>query len=168
MKFYVMERPGISRESVLSYQPAEYAFDVEPKPLAAWTTILINDLNLEINEAGKIVSVWGLCPHTSWSERSLSLPNARYGDIGVESDVPFDKGVSVRLTSQGVYLPAFVDWNTGCVKIEGTHRPVVAATIIPGVTIELGQGGELASVWLAPQNGLARSAGQRALSRTTS
>ena len=74
--------------SVLVYRPEEYSFDMEPAPSRSFTSVLVDDLNLEIDEAGKVISVWGMCPHTRWVETTLARPEAERGDIVFVLDAP--------------------------------------------------------------------------------
>jgi hypothetical protein len=41
----------------LLYRPEEYSFDVSPVPEGGIWSVLFDDLNLELNGAGKVISV---------------------------------------------------------------------------------------------------------------
>lgn len=62
---------GIPNTSLV-YRPEEYSFDVSPVPEGGICSVLFDDLNLELNSAGKVISVWGLCPHTRWKRAVLT------------------------------------------------------------------------------------------------
>jgi hypothetical protein len=81
----------------LVYRPEEYSFDVSPVPEGGISSVLFDDLNLELNNAGKVISVWGLCPHTRWKRAVLSPPQSSFGEIVFVSDSPPVAGISVRL-----------------------------------------------------------------------
>jgi hypothetical protein len=55
----------------LVYWQDEYSFDVEPGAGVGFTSLLLNDLNLEMDEEARIVSVWGYCPCGHWKPRNL-------------------------------------------------------------------------------------------------
>jgi hypothetical protein len=145
--------------SSLVYRPEEFSFDVTPAPVSGFTSVLLDDLNLEVDETGKVVSVWGLCPHTRWSDAALAPPQAAYGELFVLTDMPLQRAVSLRLTPERQYLPTFVDRSRGWVKIQGAPKPKLAVMIIPGVIFEIGYQGEFCALWLHPQSGI--KGGQR-------
>lgn len=98
--------------SMLVYRPVEYSFDMEPTPVKNFTSILVDDLNMEVDETGRVISIWGLCSHTRWTKAPLTPPSARTGALLVVSDRPLLRGVSVRLNHLK-YLPTYVDWGSG-------------------------------------------------------
>ncbi len=61
MKFIIQE-PQEDQNFSLVYRDEDYSFDREPHDGTGFTSIMINDLQLEIDEEGKIIYVWGLCP----------------------------------------------------------------------------------------------------------
>jgi len=139
--------------SILVYRPQEYSFDVEPSPEGSFTSVLLDDLNLEVDEAGKVISVWGLCPHTRWSPANLCAPEAVSGELFVVPDGPLMPGISVRLT-RGSYLPVQVDKATGWVCIGSRESSAAAVTVFPGVIFELSEQGQITALWLKPHRGL--------------
>jgi hypothetical protein len=67
MKFLIQE-PQEDQNFSLVYRPEDYSFDVEPHDGTGFTSIMINDLQLEIDDEGKIIYVWGLCPLIQYKE----------------------------------------------------------------------------------------------------
>jgi hypothetical protein len=59
MRFRVDYSTEASTNRVLVYRPEEFSFDMEPPPTGAFTSVLVDDLNLEIDADGKVLSVWG-------------------------------------------------------------------------------------------------------------
>ena len=43
----------------LVYRRNEYSFDMEPPPNRNFTSVLVDDLNIELDDTGRVVSVWG-------------------------------------------------------------------------------------------------------------
>jgi putative transposase len=140
--------------SYLVYRPEEFSFDVTPAPLSGFTSILLDDLNLEVDETGKVISIWGLCPHTRWNDAPLAPPEAVCGQLFVLTDTPLERAISIRLTPERKYLPTFVDRSRGWVKVQGAANPKSAVMIIPGVIFEIGNRGEFCSLWLHPKSGI--------------
>src|SRR6185312_3647868 len=103
-----------------------------------FTSILINDLNLEVDEAGRVIAVWGLCPHTRWTETRLIAPPTETGVLFAISDRPLLPGVSVRLDT-AKYLPTYVDRSTGWVRVKGEPASAASVMVFPGVIIDIGR-----------------------------
>jgi hypothetical protein len=133
--------------SVLLYRPEEYSFDTEPAPSGAFTSVLVDDLNLEIDEGGRIVSIWGMCPHTRWISAPLVPPTAQPGDVYFVADGPISKGVSIPL-NHGAYLPVQADRKSGWVRIQGEGAPDFSVEPLGGVIFEITGEGQLCSLWL--------------------
>jgi hypothetical protein len=135
--------------SVLVYRPEDYSFDVEPAPSRAFTSILIADLSLEIDSAGRMISVWGTCPHTGWRESTLAPPEAQFGNTFVIPDSPLTRGVSVRLTDD-LQMPVFVDKASGWVCIRGKRTSTAAVKPLANVILEIDDEGYFSALWLRP------------------
>jgi hypothetical protein len=144
--------------SMLVYRPAEYSFDMEPAPAKNFTSILIDDLNMEVDETGKVISIWGLCPHTRWTEATLIPLLSKTGVLLVVSDRPLLRGVSVRL-NRVKYLPTYVDRDSGWVRIKAEPPPTASVMVFPGVIVEIGDQGQFSSLWLQPRRGINRRKG---------
>jgi len=152
-RFEIAHGVGLIPNSVLVYRPEEYSFDLEPGPTKRFTSILINDLNLEVDEAGRVIAVWGLCPHTRWTETRLIAPPTETGVLFAISDRPLLPGVSVRLDT-AKYLPTYVDRSTGWVRVKGEPASAASVMVFPGVIIDIGREGQFSSIWLHPRQGI--------------
>lgn len=138
-----------SNERSLVYRHDEYSFDTLPSDSGGFTSALLDDLNIELEASGRVVAVWGLCPHTRWEACSHVAPEAQPGSLSFICDRPLQGGVSVRLNQAG-YLPVRFDEATGWIQVKGAQSASVAVAIFPGVIFELTDQGEVASLWLRP------------------
>lgn len=135
----------------LIYRPDEYSFDTKPAPAVTHTSILVNDLNLELDPSGKVVSIWGLCPHTGWQAKTLMPPvEAQPGSVLVLSNRDLCTGVSVRLNPAKRFT-TYVDSASGWIQVQGESAAADSVIIIPGVILELDRQGGLSSLWLKPE-----------------
>jgi hypothetical protein len=159
MRFRIALGKAVATNSSLVYRPEEFSFDVTQAPTSGFTSVLLDDLNLEVEVTGKVFSVWGLCPHTRWNDALLAPPEAAYGELYVLTDTPLQRAISLRLTPERTYLPTFVDRSRGWVKVQGTPNPKSAVMIIPGVIFEIGNQGEFCALWLHPQSGIKQAEG---------
>lgn len=134
----------------LVYRRNEYSFDMEPPPNRNFTSVLVDDLNIELDDTGRVVSVCGVCPYTRWKDATLRPPSAKVGAVSVNSDAPLARGVSVQV-NQNKYLPTFFDRCSGWIKIEAKKEPALAIRVFSGVIFEMDEHGELCSLWLKPR-----------------
>ncbi len=157
MHFRIDRTTSRTPNSILVYRPEEYSFDVEPSPGRSFTSVLIDDLNLEVDDAGRVISVWGMCPHTRWQSATLTAPEASFGELFVVPDAPLSRGISVRLNREK-YLPVQVDSASGWVRVGGQATPAASVKLLPGVIFELTADGQVSALWLRPQEGIAAGA----------
>jgi hypothetical protein len=132
MHFKAVFPIGQISNGTLVYRPSEYSFDVVPRP-NNFTSVLINDLNLELDEQGRVVSIWGLCPYTTWKTATLNPPNAEFGDVFILLGAPLERGISLR--SNRDRWPIFVDKVSGWVRVDGGCSRVRAVKVMIGVIL---------------------------------
>lgn len=145
MHFRVEAAAGVG--SSLVYRPSDYAFDVEPKPEGGEASLLVNDLQLEIDDEGRVLYVWGFCPHTSWSPASVKPPPARRATLTAEIPDDLAPGTSMRISKER--WPVHVDQQTGWVRV-GTCDEGDVVEFVPGVRACLSEG-NLVCLWLRPR-----------------
>ena len=149
MRFKITPLRHAISNSVLVYRPAEYSFDVAPPLIGGRASILVNDLSLELDDIGHVVSVWGICPHPTWKTVSLEPPSADFGEILVIMDDPIMKGTSIRLNEQERW-PVFADSSSGWVRVTGSGNPASAVKICTGIIFEVDRENHLCAIWLKP------------------
>lgn len=149
MHFRVAQHNNLVPNCALIYRPEDYAFDVIPTPEGGFASALFNDLNVEMNAEGRVISIWGLCPHTRWKEAVLTPPAARFGEVIFVPDGPLNRGVSVQLGGNE-NRSVFVDRTSGWVNVTGTGDPESSVKILPGVIFDIDDRGNLCSIWLRP------------------
>lgn len=150
MKFRTVSRTDVVPNIILVYRADEFSFDTEPAPVAGFTSILVNDLNLEVDGSGRIISVWGVCPYTRWKPASLAPPAADPGEAFVISETPLGRGISMRINPQNRW-DTFADPTSGWVCIRTGAACDSATRILPGIILETSQGGEFCAIWLKPE-----------------
>lgn len=133
----------------LVYRPADHAFDVEPKPHGGGASLLVNDVQMEVDEDGRVLYVWGLCPQTSWNEQAIEPPQARKAMLIAELPDDFAPGMSMRLTKQP--WPVAVDRKSRWIHIGAGLESDIAVEFAPGMIAALLRG-ELVGLWLRPRD----------------
>jgi hypothetical protein len=132
----------------LVYRRAEYSLDVEPKPTGGVASLLVNDIQIEVDEDGRLIFVWGLCPQESWTPATIEPPDAPVGLLRY-SGLPVTPGVSKRLNAGkrwAVHHDSSNEWL--CVGDQSSVGERV--TFAPGAVATLSNG-ELTALWLRPE-----------------
>lgn len=80
----------------LVYRQDECSFDTEPRLEKGVASLLLNDIQLELDESRQVLYVWGLCPETSWAEMGNEAPPAQPGVLRVVGTA-VTPGVSKRI-----------------------------------------------------------------------
>jgi hypothetical protein len=79
----------------LVYWSDERQIDVEPRYGGGAASLMVNDVQIEVNEDGLWLYLWGYCPRESWAPAALTSPPAEAGRIRFWGEVI--PGVSERL-----------------------------------------------------------------------
>jgi hypothetical protein len=67
----------------LVYRRSERGLDVEPRPNGGISSLQINEVQIEVDEDGRLLYVWGYCPHESWDPAALAPPGSNTGTLAV-------------------------------------------------------------------------------------
>jgi hypothetical protein len=132
----------------LVYRRSEHSLDVEPRPEQGLASLLINDVQLEIDEDGRLTYVWGLCSHESWVPATLDPPSAKVGRLQFVNGT-VTPGVSKRLNG-GERWPVSFDPSSGWLCIGSTSVQAEAVAFAPGAIAVLTED-EVAALWLHPE-----------------
>ena len=147
MHFDIGRDTGTLARKSLFYDTGDFAFYVSPVA-DNFSSVLVNDINLEIDPNGVVISIWGLCPYMNWIDAVLGSPQAGAGEVRFVGDSPITRGVSIRLNRER--WPTYVDRSNGWIYIAGTAKPTQVVAIMTGVIIELDEQRNLCGIWLKP------------------
>lgn len=150
LHFKVSPNATFDKERALVYRSNENSFDTLPSRDTGITSVLLDDLNLEIDGSDRVIGVWGLCPIGRWKEMRLTPPTAHPGELLLVANPPLLAGVSVSLNKER-YLPVYADYDSGWVQIKDVFVPFESVQIYPGVIVELSNDGQICSLWLRPE-----------------
>ena len=148
MRFRIGSRPGRLNDGVLVYRSSDLAFDIEPSQ-GDFTSVVVNELSLEVDEWGKLIGIWGYCPHAAWAKSRVTPPRAELLEVFAVSDEPFSRGVSQSVNPDWRW-PVFVDQQSGWVSLDSGRSAIDAAEVLPGVILSLDDDQRLAVVYLKP------------------
>lgn len=133
----------------LFYRDSEQSFDVEPHPTQGVASLLVNDIQIEIDEDGYLLYVWGLCPRKSWKTTSLIAPVAEPGRL-LYAGSSVIAGVSRRLNEQARWAVLHDPISQlFCIGDPVTNNEGII--FAPGATAVLSSN-ELVALWLDPSN----------------
>ncbi len=134
----------------LVYREAEHSFMAVPKPYGGITSVLVNDLQLEVDDRGIVLYAWGLFPRAKKCNPTTSRPpNARRLRLRFIPDEDWTPGVSTRLNKQS--WDVFANRSDGWVGVGNpdTPRNSQAIEFAPN-SIAVLDGGSIIAVWLKP------------------
>jgi hypothetical protein len=134
MRFQIVKPTGQTAGSRLVYREKDYAFDIEPT-VGGFTSVLVNDISLEVDESGRVVSVWGYCPYVSWITSELNPPVADAGDVIVQPKEPLHKGASVPVI-ENRRMPVLADPVSRWVYISSGRPPVLSIQVFRDVILQ--------------------------------
>lgn len=138
---------GIPLERRLIYWRSEHQLDTIRESSDGVASLLINDVQIEIDEAGRLHYVWGYCPHESWLAAPLKEPRGQTGCLAHHgSDVV--PGISRRLNASR-WSTTF-DQSSGWLCVGEPRATGEAVAFAPGAVVVL-SAGELVALWLKPE-----------------
>jgi hypothetical protein len=141
--------------ATIVYRPDEYSFATIGETTPGFTSLLVDDLQLEVDAEGRVVGVWGMCPHTRWQRAVVAPPPAQPGIIRHQSASELLSGVSRSLFPRPKdYFLVFADPASGWVHTDCGKDVARAVRIFEGAILGFDKQSELAGLWLHPKNGL--------------
>lgn len=149
MSFAVTSRTETPATSLV-YRRDEFSLDTLNRYTGGLTSILVNDVQLEVSEGGEICAVWGMCPHTTWMECEVPIPTYQSARLTYEGEIT--PGVSIRVNAADNRWQVRRDLQTGWIAIAPNTIPTSgeAVEFLPGCLAQIGQTGELLCLWLKP------------------
>jgi hypothetical protein len=148
MRFRFGSRPDRLSGRQVVYRPNDLSFDVEP-PQAGFTSVVVNELSLEVDESGRVTSVWGYCPYPAWARSKVTPPHADFLEVFAVSSEQFLRGVSQSVNLDERW-PVFVDQQSGWVSLDSGRPATQLAEVLPGAVLGLDDNQQLAALYLKP------------------
>jgi len=141
----------------LVYREAEHSFLAVPKPSGGITSVLVNDLQLEVDDRGTVLYAWGLFPHAEKCiPTTLLPPTTRRLRLRFIPDEDWTPGVSTRLNKQP--WDVFANRSDGWVAVGTPETPPNSEAIeFAPNSIAILDGDSIVAIWLKPKVDTARS-----------
>lgn len=154
MEFEVIYDRPILRGAVI-YDTQYHSFDfvpAEPRDESSVSSVLLDDLELEISDLHRVLWASGYCPYAYWKRARLVPPMSRSGRLVAAIDPPVVPGASVRIARPGIW-PVIFDPNSRWVCI-GSAEPAVQdeAVEFAADSIAVVRNGTLSALWLHPMD----------------
>ena len=149
MKFLIKESQEDQNFSLI-YRPEDYSFDIEPLDGTGDTSIMINDLQLEIDHEGKIMYVWGVCPLIKHEETAQFPTKYKSGSLVAVLDSPPTLGISYRL-NEDFRWPIYINKEKGWVCLGNPDTKNKKLIEFAPECIATLDGQELIAIWLHPE-----------------
>jgi hypothetical protein len=149
MKFRIQE-PQEDQNFSLLYRAEDYSFDREPHDGTGFTSIMINNLQLEIDDEGKIIYVWGLCPLINYIETDEDPQGYKPYSLVALLDKPPIPGISYRLNEESRW-PIYINKKKGWVCLGNPKTKDRQLIEFAPNCVATMDGQELIAVWLHPE-----------------
>ncbi len=148
MRFCIDTRYKILK-SCLLYRTDEHSFDVEGYE-TGYASLLINDLQLEIDDEGRVLFVWGLCPLVN-CKKTKGLPkNYQSHCLFVLLDDPIVPGVGYQLNSDERW-PVYINQNHGWICIGRPDTFNITMVEFASNCVASIEEDKLVAIWLSPK-----------------
>jgi hypothetical protein len=133
----------------LFYKERGNCFYFEPQPRGG-ASILVNDVNLEIDEEGNVLYVWGLAAKIAWDDTDKSPPGFIQSGIGCILDKVMP-GISIRRNKIGSW-PMFFNKSINWFFIgeDINYKGFEYIEFAQNCVAILSDSGELKGLWLRP------------------
>lgn len=131
----------------LVYNANEHAFDTALRSEEGEASLLLNDLQLEVDGENRVLFVWGLCPRSIWIATKATTPKARPGRLRVRG-VELIAGTSKRLNPSERW-PVMVNERSGWVCV-GDPSAAGDAVLFAAGSVAVLDSGALKALWLKP------------------
>ena len=150
MKFLI-QKPRDDQNFALVYRPEDYSFDIEPLDGSGDTSIMVNELQLEIDYEGKIMYVWGFCPLIKYEETNAVPQGYTIHSLVAVLDKPLIPGISYRLNEQSRW-PIYINKKKGWVCLGNPiTKDKQLIEFAPDCVATL-ENQEIIAVWLRPKS----------------
>ncbi len=149
MKFLIQE-PVKNQNFSLVYRSEDFSFDREPYEGTGFTSIMINDLQLEIDDEGKIIYVWGLCPLIDNQVTDKAPEKYKVNSLVASMENPPVPGISYKLNKDHRW-PIYINKKKGWVCL---GNPITKDRLLvefaPKCIATL-ENEEIIAIWLKPE-----------------
>jgi len=135
-------------KGTLFYEKEEFSLNTEPFYENGFSSLLINDIQLEIDEDSVLLYIWGFCPLQQAKEIDSFPSYYETRQISVLTETPLIAGISKRINHArwDIFYNKANDWICiGNPKLSGQHLIQFAPGAI--ATIE---NQEIIALWLHP------------------
>ena len=149
MKIDILDELG-DRSTGLVYSERDRGFHMLDS-VGGYSSAVLNDLNLEVDEDGRVIEVWGYSPRESWIDGVVQLPEgARRGALRLLQE--FTPGVSRRMGGSRAWIVTF-DASVNVVRyaLDAQEPATVLIEFLDGCIAGMNQERELVSLWLRPE-----------------
>jgi hypothetical protein len=135
----------------LVYRRDEFSFDTEPGAGGRGISIVVNEVQLFVNDEGRVIYVSGYCPYQGWDQTLLSPPTySRAGLIVVDlNPTSIPTGMAFGLNDVSSRWPAYVNPQGWVCIGDPADKGDQAVEFAPGSVAVL-RGDRLLALWLHP------------------
>jgi hypothetical protein len=126
MKF-IIHSEKINEAVYVIYRQKEHSFDTLNNSSHGFSSVLLNEINLEVDETLRVISVWGLSSYEEWIIAEFPVPSSRI-QVSLEIVEDIIPGVSIRIhPDNGGRWPIYVSPDRAWICIGNKPLPTDSA-----------------------------------------
>jgi hypothetical protein len=147
---FLIEKLQLDQRFSLVYREEDYSFDIEPLSGSGDASIMINDLQLEIDHEGKIIYVWGYCPLIKYEETDEFPKKYKTQSLVALLERPPISGISYRI-NENERWPIYINKKKGWVCIGNPVANEKQMIEFAPNCIAVLENQEIVAIWLKPK-----------------
>lgn len=149
MIFYIKKSANTVKSKLL-YRLDEHTFDSDPLSEDSYTSIQVNELQLDIDYNGNILYVWGFCPINLTSETTSIPNNFKSHALQVIAKGEFIPGISKRYNDEHRW-PVAINKEYGWICIGNPNVAGVKQIEFAPNCVATFEHQNLIAIWLKPE-----------------
>lgn len=148
MKFSIQKQTN-DVKTILLYRRNDLSFDSEPLSEMSFSSIQINELQLEIDHDGNILYVWGYCPLFSCLNIITTPVTFTSHCLQVTTEIEFVPGISIKY-NEDTRWPIYMNKEQGWICIGNPTVENVQMVLFAPNSVATFENEKLIAVWLKP------------------
>lgn len=149
MRFRIAGDRPTADEFTLVFRDGEHSIGPEPQP-SGYTSLLVNEVNLEIDDESRILFPWGYCPLFGAVRTSKCPEKSTRSILYACLDKEFPPGVSLRINPDERW-PTAINTDVGWICLGSIECSESAKWVeFAPASVAVLEDGRLTALWLRP------------------
>lgn len=135
----------------LVYRADEYSIGPDPFPGGGEASLLLNDVNLELDDRSRVLYAWGYCPLATATATTEKPKCGRVAVLLANCEEALVPGSSLRLNAAADRWPVYLNDEDGWICIGEPRVPAHAIWVeFASATVAVLINAEIRALWMRP------------------